>query len=405
MTSEPNQDNQLLLEAFRTFNEASEQLEKSYASLQEHTKKLDLELKETNEKLREALLEEERVTLHQRGVLNSLKTGILVVDLEGTILETNPSAAKLLGFEPQRIHYKKAGLPEPVREFMFNCLEMDMPRVPRTEVSFQKDGETLDLELRFTLVRPEGGGIMSVLFIINDMTLINRLQSQATRNARLAAMGEMAAELAHEIRNPLGSIKLFSNLLEGDLQDRPDSQNLANHISQGVLILENIVGNILTFSANVTPKRSLIAVDRLLEESLPLFEHEIRNKSIQIEIKQPKRSPKVMVDSHLLKQVILNLCVNAVKAMSSNGKLKLNVKAGEEYVDLSISDSGHGIPESDLPKIFDPFYSTFQGGTGLGLSVVNQIIEKHGGAIDVKSKVGKGTTFIVSLPKAASGES
>jgi signal transduction histidine kinase len=247
-------------------------------------------------------------------------------------------------------------------------------------------------------VRPEGGGILSVLILISDKTLINRLQSQAKRNVRLAAMGEMAAELAHEIRNPLGSIKLFASLLEKDLIEQPDQNNLASQISHGVQILENIVSNILTFSANVSPKREPISVAALLEQSLPLFERETKGKDITIDYKKPCPELAIMGDTHLLKQVILNLCHNAIRAMDRKGQLLIRAREDGDFAEILIQDDGEGIPEDKLHKIFDPFFTTFSGGTGLGLSVVNQIIEKHQGAIDIKSKVGEGTSVFVSLP-------
>ena len=397
------ENNELLLEAFKSFSEASLQLEKAYNDLSERTRELDLELQETNQKLRTALVEEERSGLQLRGILDTLTSGILVIDLEGVVVDINPSAIKLLGVERERIHYSQLGLPKPITDFIYRCIESTMPRGPKTEVSITRNGNQLDLELSFSLVRPIGGGILSVLVMVNDVTLINRLQSQSKRNVRLAAMGEMAAELAHEIRNPLGSIKLFSSLLESDLDQDPDKKNLASQISHGVQVLESIVSNMLTFSANVTPKRSALKVCDLLAQSLPLFEAERLRKEIRLDYHEPPSDLMLMGDEHLLKQVFLNLCNNAIRAMEKGGKLHIRARAGEEFVEILVQDNGIGIPEEQIYKIFDPFYTTFQGGTGLGLSVVNQIIEKHGGAIDVKSKINEGTSFYVSLPRTGPG--
>lgn len=390
--------NALLLEAFNTFSEVSLQLEKSYNDLKEHTNELDLELRETNEKLRLSLVEQEEVSLHQRGILDAMDNGILVIDLEGVVLDMNPSAIKLLKIAKERVHYKALGLPQPVEDFIYNCIESTMPRGPKEEVHLTFGPDQVDLELSFSLVRPEGGGILSVLIIINDVTFIKRLQSQSRRNVRLAAMGEMAAELAHEIRNPLGSIKLFTSLLEKDLSELPDQERLATQISQGVQTLENIVSNILAFSADVKPNRERLAVAELLRQSIFLFELEMSQKQIQLKYEEPSEELTIFGDLHLLKQVLLNLCNNAIKAMNPQGQLGIRVKPGDEFIEIIVSDTGHGIPEHELHKIFDPFYTTFRGGTGLGLSVVNQIVDKHGGAIEIKSKVGKGTSVYVSLP-------
>ncbi len=395
--TEAKPDNALLLEAFNTFSEAALQLEQSYHDLQEHTRALGLELSETNEKLRHSLNAQEKVSLQLRGVLDAMTTGILVLELDGTIQAVNPAACRMLGVSAATGHYEALGLPGEVTDFIYSCIESTLPRVPNREITIERGGEQLDLEISFTLVRPEGGGIMSVLVIMNDMTLINRLQSQSKRNVRLAAMGEMAAELAHEIRNPLGSIKLFASLLEKDL-DGSESLELASQISHGVVVLESIVSNILTFSRNVTPRREPVALADLLAESLPLFEMERARKRIRLDFQPVAEDLIILGDTHLLKQVILNLCNNAIKAMEPEGCLTLRAKARDEFAEIVIADTGHGIPASELPKIFDPFFTTFQGGTGLGLSVVNQIIEKHDGAIDIKSEVGIGTSVIVSLP-------
>ncbi|CAM2006491.1 ATP-binding protein [Acanthopleuribacter pedis] len=391
----------LLIEAFRSFNEASTVLERSYQELQAHTRELDLELADANERLRRSLLEQEATSLHLRSILNSLQVGIMVVDLEGVLEAINPCAVKLVDFEGSvGVNYAEANLPQAVADFIYDCLEGTMPRIAKREVTLpQPDGQR-DLELQFKLVRPEGGGILSVLILMTDKTLLNRLQSQSKRTARLAAMGEMAAELAHEIRNPLGSIKLFSGLLEGDLEEQPEQAKLAGQISHGVNVLENIVGNILAFSRNVTPKKEALELAALVEQSLPLFEMERARKNIEVTLRKPERRLMIEADPHLLKQMLLNLCNNAIKAMAPGGRLDIQVNTHDEFAELVITDTGHGIPADQLPKIFDPFYTTFHGGTGLGLSVVNQIVEKHAGAIDIKSAVDRGTSVYVSLPRS-----
>ncbi len=390
----------LLMEAFRSFNEASSVLERSYQELQAHTRELDLELKDANERLRRSLLEQEATSLHLRSILNSLQVGILVIDLDGVLQEINPCAVKLLDFEGAvGAHYGALDLPQPVADFIYSCLEATMPRIAKREVALpQPDGQR-DLELQFKLVRPDGGGILSVLILMTDKTLLNRLQSQSKRTARLAAMGEMAAELAHEIRNPLGSLKLFSGLLEGDLAEQPDQAKLAQQISHGVNVLENIVGNILAFSRNVTPKKERLDLAELIEQSLPLFEMERARKRIEVSLRKPERRLEIEADPHLLKQMLLNLCNNAIKAMEPGGRLDLQVTTRDEFAEIGITDTGHGIPAEQLPKVFDPFYTTFHGGTGLGLSVVNQIVEKHDGAIDIQSEVDQGTTVTITFPR------
>jgi len=388
----------LLLEAFNTFRTASQQLEKAYSELKEQAQQLDLELKETNLQLADALREQEHTSLHLKSVLDTLKTGIMVVDLEGHILEMNPAFRNILGIESLAERYQELGLDEAVDTFIERCLKHTHARLPREEVSILKDDRELALELSFSLVRSSSGQILSVLILVSDMTVFNRLKNQSNRTARLAAMGEVAAELAHEIRNPLGSIKLFASLLQQDLEEKQAPTNLADQIVNAVQTIDATVSNMLTYSADVETVGRPVSLTDLVEECLPLFAMERQQKEIRLQLDLPGEHLWVRGDSHLLKQMLLNLCLNAVKAMERAGVLVIRLSSNGDYVDLAIKDNGCGIPTRHLHKIFDPFFSTFAGGTGLGLSVVNQIVEKHHGAIDIQSETGSGTTVSVSLP-------
>jgi PAS domain S-box-containing protein len=388
----------LLLEAFDTFRNASSQLEKAYSELKTQAKKLDLELKETNAQLALALSEQEHTSLHLKSILNTLNTGIMVIDLDGKVIELNPASQKILGILHKTEHFEDMVLDQGILDFIRRCLKNTHARMPHEEITIEREGVEFTLELSFSLVRSEKGRILSVLILISDVTLFNRLKNQSNRNARLAAMGEVAAELAHEIRNPLGSIKLFASLLLQDIEDGDAKPELAEQIIKSVQTIDTTVSNMLTYSADVETVGIPVCVGDLLEECLPLFAMERQQKEIHFKLDVPGRPLWVKGDAHLLKQMILNLCLNAVKAMDSGGTFQITVSSRGDYVDLVIKDDGCGIPQKHLHKIFDPFYSTFQGGTGLGLSVVNQIVEKHHGAIDVQSETGKGTTVFVSLP-------
>ena len=388
----------LLLEAFDTFRNASMQLERAYSELKEQARKMDLELKETNAQLELALREQEHTSLHLKSILDTLKTGIMVVDLEGRIIEMNPAFKNILGLKKSAKKFQNLQLDAGVYAFIERCLQNTHVRLPREELVIEKDGKEFSLELSFSLVRSVQGPILSVLILISDMTVFNRLKNQSNRTARLAAMGEVAAELAHEIRNPLGSIKLFATLLLQDLEEGRTSPHLAEQIVKAVQTIDTTVSNMLTYSADVETSGQPVCLGDLVEECLPLFAMERTQKQINLQMELPGQALWVKGDSHLLKQMILNLCLNAVKAMDKNGNFLLSLSRREDYVDLIIKDDGCGIPTSHLHKIFDPFFSTFSGGTGLGLSVVNQIVEKHHGAIDVQSEVGKGTLVSVSLP-------
>jgi two-component system sensor histidine kinase FlrB len=228
------------------------------------------------------------------------------------------------------------------------------------------------------------------------------LREKAERNLRLAAAGEMAARMAHELRNPLGSIELFAGLLKKNLMDDPVKQQWAIHISSAVSAMDYALTNLLLFTGKPLPSFKSQDLTEIIDEarifSLPLL---IQNR-IEVMVRMEKITKPVQCDDSLLKQVFLNLIINAVDAMPDGGTLTLD---GElctfergEMIKITISDTGGGIPEEVQSRIFDPFFTTKNKGTGLGLSIVHNAIQAHGGMIEVDSSREKGTTFTIILP-------
>jgi len=228
------------------------------------------------------------------------------------------------------------------------------------------------------------------------------LREKAERNLRLAAVGEMAARMAHELRNPLGSIELFAGLLKQNLADVPEKQQWAVHISSAVSSMDYALTNLLLFTGKPLPSFKYHDLPRVIEEarifSLPLL---IQN-NIQVNIEMEKIIKPVICDESLLKQVFLNLIINAVDAMPNGGMLNITgeprVIHSSEKVKIEISDTGTGISEKIRSRIFDPFFTTKNKGTGLGLSIVHNAIQAHEGSIEVNSSKNKGTTFTIMLP-------
>jgi signal transduction histidine kinase len=212
-------------------------------------------------------------------------------------------------------------------------------------------------------------------------------------------MGMMATELAHEIRNPLGSLALFAGVLVEDLQDRPEQQELSKKIQEGVQRLNTLVTNTLTFSRDLAPKPSAIQLKAFWEEAKIAA-------GVPDDVDWRNRVPisaTWQADPSLIRQVAVNLLQNAMRAMEKTSKPKLSVVASKETIDqrphwhVALEDTGCGIPKDALPRIFDPFYSTFGAGTGLGLAVSHRIIEAHNGLLHVESEEGKGTVVRMRL--------
>lgn len=219
------------------------------------------------------------------------------------------------------------------------------------------------------------------------------------RTRRLAAMGEMAAKIAHEIRNPLGSMAIFANLLERELSAEPDKQRLANHITTGIKALDNLLSNMLLFASSPEARLKPVDLKNVIEESLMLTRgREKTDVAVKAEF---RGQTTIMADQMLLRQLFLNLLLNALDAMDDGGTIRVRteVKAQRNrYMEIRVSDTGRGIENSHIDRIFDPFFSTKERGTGLGLAIVSTVVGVHGGFIDVDSKAGEGTTFIIGLP-------
>ena len=345
---------QQLMEAFAAFTQASEQLQERYEQLQGQLGRLQNELQ--------------------------------------TVLETVPFAIWVLGDDGElRFTNRPEGLPGAF-------LDGPSPWEPGAPAGLRpfKDPSGRDHFLEQETRPTESGQIIT----LRDVTEAHLRAQQATREERLQAMGLMAAELAHEIRNPLGSISLFAGMLVEDLAAQPAALDLAQHIQGSVHRLNTLVTNTLTFSRDLSPK----------PETFPLrdFWENIRKantlpETVGWENAVPAKATW-RADPELLRQVAANLIQNAVRAMDETPEPRLKLSAVAEQVDgkphwrLTVADNGCGIRTEDLSRIFDPFYTTFGGGTGLGLAVSHRILMAHQGLMNIESRPGQGTQVHLRLP-------
>ncbi len=232
-----------------------------------------------------------------------------------------------------------------------------------------------------------------------------RLREQAERNNRLAAVGEMSARMAHELRNPLGSIELFASLLKKGLATDPEKQGWAEHIGTAVQAMDYALRNLLFFTGKPKPHFKKADIKKVIDEAAGFATHLLQQKEIDFVQSVPSPTPSILCDEDLLRQVFLNLILNAIDALPHGGKLTIEAtgEEGGEGVRVSVYDTGCGIPEDQLSTIFNPFYTTKNKGTGLGLAIVHNAITAHHGTIEVQSKVGEGTCFTMILPADPEG--
>jgi PAS domain S-box-containing protein len=244
------------------------------------------------------------------------------------------------------------------------------------------------------------GVILGLMGIARDMTETKRLEEQIRNSEKLASIGKLAAGVAHEINNPLGGIlNCLYNLRKGTLSpSRQEEYRLS--MEEGVRRVQKIVRQLLDFSQQHVPEFAPTDINQVIDRVLVLTTHLFAPKRILLERGFGQSLPNVMVDRHMIEQVLMNLILNAVQAMTDGGTLTIRTSVAEGVCLIEVRDTGSGIPPSDLPRIFDPFFTTNQEGegTGLGLSVSLGIVERHGGKILVDSEVGKGTTFTLCLP-------
>ncbi len=273
--------------------------------------------------------------------------------------------------------------------------------------SFNKTAATLQASFETLKKRVEELN-KELEFKNREIERMRRLEEQMDRNTRLAAMGEMAVQIAHEIRNPLGSIELFTSILQKEITN-DNHKKLLEHISSGIKNLNHVISNLLTFTKQPNPIFKRFDVHKFLDDLLQFGRFLLNNNNIRLEKEYSPSLPSGWGDEELLKQVFLNLILNAVQAMPNGGILKVRTKLKKKlrdntpFIEIRILDTGDGISEDNLKKIFNPFFTTRERGTGIGLAIVHNIIELHKGIIEVESEIGKGTIFTILLPTKIKG--
>ncbi len=270
-------------------------------------------------------------------------------------------------------------------------------------VFFTKLGKEINVEINGTALYNKAGECVCTRAFVRDITERKRMEEQVRRSEKLASMGELAAAIAHEIRNPLGAICNSIGILDAHLKLNGQDKVLLEMIIGQSERLDRIISSFLIFAHPREPSFSLQDIKDVIKNTIFLLEQDNRFTD-KIEVKEIYESilPKVFMDPDLIHQVLWNLFVNSLDAMPHGGQIRIMVRKTtlflRDAVEIVISDTGMGIPPHTLDKIFEPFYTTKTEGTGLGLAMVHRIVDDHGGTVDVKSKEGNGTTFFIKLP-------
>ena len=255
------------------------------------------------------------------------------------------------------------------------------------------------LEVIAAVLRDDEGELIGRIALFRDLSELQHLRKEVERSQRLAAVGSLAAGVAHEIRNPLSSIKGFATYFRQRYGGVPDDVKVADIMIQEVDRLNRVITELLEFSRPMELKRKATDLAGLVRHALGTVEGQAREKGITVKADLPPGLPGASIDPDRMTQVFLNLFLNALAAMDRGGVLSVGVARQDEgSLRVTVTDTGTGIRKEDLGRVFDPYFTTKSSGTGLGLAIVHQIVEAHGGEIRLESEPGKGTTFTILLP-------
>ncbi len=339
--------------------------------------------------------------LHER-IVESIKSGVVTTDLEGRIYTFNAAAEEITGYKRQDVRGKDASIFfGEIKEIIAGSLDIHSTQAsPRFEADcLTADGLRLRLGFTISPLFSEAGDTTGTVITFQDLTHIRALEETSRRQDRLAAIGRMAASIAHEIRNPLAAMRGSIQMLRADMANDSSQTELMGIILRESDRLNRIISDFLSYARPRSIIQSKVNAGELLQQTFMLLRHSAEiNPAHSIEEQLPANPTLINADSEQLQQVFWNLSRNALQAMPSGGTLRATVhKNSNERLRITFSDTGRGMAPEQVEHLFEPFSST-TGGTGLGLSIVYQIIRDHGGTINVRSREGHGTTITIELP-------
>lgn len=353
-------------------------------------------------------------------LFNTIEDGVLVVDEQGRIIYFNQAVTRLLGLQP--------GIEgQPVMRYL---PELDWENLSRFDSGGGSRVARHEFEVSYPRLRflrlyaaPLDGkatGSSGVALILHDATETRQKTFEAIESERVQALTLLAASVAHEIGNPLNALHIHLQLMERELKKlssdewrgtsdgrivspatRHPSRKLEQYldVAKGeVNRLDYIITQFLQAIRPAAPQLKLVSLNEIIEKSLDLLRPELNNRGLDVETKLARRLPAAPADATQIQQVLVNLIKNAMQAMTKGGTLTLQTGEGTDGVWIGVTDTGGGIPQEQINRIFEPFYTTKKKGTGLGLMIVQRIVRAHDGRIELESHVGRGTTFRIWLP-------
>lgn len=372
-----------LAEAFRLFNQVSEELSTAYGALERQVEALTAELAAANGALRQQYQEKAALTERLTRLLEALPAGVAVLDRDGRLDVANPAADLLLGTPALGLAWQ----------------DIEAKRLKPTDTQGEMLAGERRVAMTVTSLDAAGGRIV----LLHDITEAHRLKEQAERNERLAAMGEMAAQLAHQLRTPIAAALLYAGNLENP--DLPETSriSIAQKTVGRLKHLERLIQDMLLFARGEVLGREAFAVEDLLAELTQTFEPLARTRGVDFDVAAAPSGLTIVGNRKALTGALTNLLENALQAVAESpaGIIGLGVTATDERIVFTVRDNGRGMTPDVATRLFEPFFTTRAEGTGLGLAIARGVARAHGGGIDVESALGEGTEFTLTVSRGA----
>ncbi len=355
-----------------------------------------------------------------RDLVWNLRNGVLAVTRDGRIAVMNDVAYRILGLTPR---HTDIGVPYPqvLKERPDVCRiiagAFDLSHLPnRAELRLKSTGKVIGYTL--SQVRNQAGEITGATLFFKDLTRVEQLEERERLRDRLAALGEMAAAIAHEVKNPLAGIEVMAGILKRQLAESEDAQSILRDIIKEAKMANAIVLEVLDFVRPIRLQVERISLSDVVRDAISMAESHVPRGEVRVEVVLPEHLAPIQGDPHQLRQLFTNLFTNAFEAMTGKGLVRLvalqlaaeeEATAGSEthavpMIQVEVADNGPGVPADVIDRIFSPFFTTKPQGSGLGLAIVRKIVDAHDGRIDVSAPAEGGTRFRVTLPVSGSHE-
>jgi two-component system sensor histidine kinase HydH len=341
-----------------------------------------------------------RIKAFSDKVVESMPIGLLALDPEGIIVSLNHAAGHVLRL-PGPILGRKAEEAIPPRLYEMVRQLGSGKKVTAGELDCPvAGGSVVPLDAIVSTLEAEDGSFLGHILLFRDMTEVQDLKRELETSRRLASLGRLAAGVAHEIRNPLSSIKGFATYFKERYRDVPEDKSTAEIMVQEVDRLNRVITDLLEFARPMSIQKKPSSPHALIQHSLNTIRQQALQKEIQIRTNLPPDPMEIPMDPDKMNQVLLNLYLNALEAMNPGGTLSVDLARAQDGkgIRIAVKDTGAGIRREDLAHIFDPYFTTRPSGTGLGLAIVHKIMESHRGEVKAESEPGQGTTVTLTLP-------